>query len=202
MDEATRARIFEPFFTTRAGSRNSGLGLSVIYGMVTQNSGHIWVTSAPGSGSRFTLSFPRIDAPVAAASAPHLATPAGHESVLVVEDERAVRQLVQRALAQSGYRVTTAGDATEAIEILTRPEPMHVLVSDLVLPGMSGTELAAEARRHQPDIAVVLMSGHAGPKPDEGVVLTKPFAPAELIRRVREAIDEKGRMGRMGEMGG
>jgi DNA-binding NtrC family response regulator len=88
------------------------------------------------------------------------------------------------------------------MEILAGPEPVRVLVSDLVLPGMSGAELAAEAARHQPGIAVVLMSGHAGPKPDDGVMLTKPFAPAELVRRVREAIDEKGRMGRMGEMGG
>jgi PAS domain S-box-containing protein len=192
MDEATRARIFEPFFTTRAGSRNSGLGLSVVYGMVTQNNGHVWVTSAPGSGSRFTLCFPRIAVPVAATSAQHEATPVGHESVLVVEDERAVRQLVHRALTQAGYRVTMAGDATEALEILAGPEPVHVLVSDLVLPGMSGTELAAEADQHQPGIAVVLMSGHAGPRPEKGVVLVKPFAPAELIRRVREAIDRMG----------
>jgi PAS domain S-box-containing protein len=195
MDESTRARIFEPFFTTRAGSRNSGLGLSVVYGMVTQNNGHVWVTSTPGSGSRFTLCFPRVAMPVAAVSTPREAIPAGHESVLVVEDERAVRQLVHRALAQAGYRVTMAGDAAEAIEILAGPDRVRVLVSDLVLPGMSGTELAAEAARHQPGIAVVLMSGHAGPRRDDDVVLVKPFAPAELIRRVREAID--GREGGM-----
>ncbi|HET8634847.1 MAG TPA: PAS domain S-box protein, partial [Gemmatimonadales bacterium] len=190
MDESTRARIFEPFFTTRAGSRNSGLGLSVVYGMVTQNNGHVWVTSSPGSGSRFTLCFPRIAAvPSTVARAPREETPAGHESVLVVEDERAVRQLVHRALSQAGYQVTMASDAAEALELLARQKPVRVLVSDLVLPGMSGTELAAEARHHQPGIAVVLMSGHAGPRPDDGVVLTKPFAPAELVRRVREAID-------------
>jgi PAS domain S-box-containing protein len=203
MDEATRARIFEPFFTTRVGSRNSGLGLSVVYGMVTQNNGHVWVTSTPGAGSRFSLCFPRIGAvPSTAASAPRQEIPAGHESVLVVEDERAVRLLVHRALTQAGYQVTMASDAAQALEVLAGHKPVRVLVSDLVLPGMSGTMLAAEARHHQPDIAVVLMSGHAGPKPDDGVMLTKPFAPAELVRRVREAIDEKGRMGRMGEMGG
>jgi CheY-like chemotaxis protein len=193
MDESTRARIFEPFFTTRVGSRNSGLGLSVVYGMVTQNNGHVWVTSSPGAGSRFTLAFPRIAvAPSATTSAPHEVAPAGHESVLVVEDERAVRQLVHRALTQAGYQVTMAGDADEALDVLASRKSVRVLVSDLVLPGMSGAELAAEAARHQPGIAVVLMSGHAGPRPDDGVVLVKPFAPAELVRRVREAIDGMG----------
>ncbi len=201
MDEETRARIFEPFFTTRAGSRNSGLGLSVVYGMVTQNSGHVWVTSRPGVGSRFTLCFPRIAVPAIVSPAGADVAPAGHESVLVVEDERAVRQLVDRALSQAGYRVTVASDADQAIELLKGSESFRALVSDLVLPGMSGTELAAIATESRPGLAVVLMSGHAashaGPVTD-AAFLTKPFATTELVRRVREAIDgrEDGKPGR------
>jgi CheY-like chemotaxis protein len=194
MDEATRARIFEPFFTTRAGSRNSGLGLSVVYGMVTQNQGHVWVTSAPGIGSRFTLCFPRMPLPAAKPAEPQAGTPTGHEVVLVVEDERAVRQLVRRALTEAGYRVMVAGNAVEALEILDQVDQVHVLVSDLVLPGMSGTELAVRAAQDHPGLAVVLMSGHAGvhrPAAGAELLLTKPFAPSELVRRVREAIEGK-----------
>jgi PAS domain S-box-containing protein len=204
MDEATRARIFEPFFTTRTGSRNSGLGLSVVYGMVTQNQGHVWVTSAPGTGSRFTLCFVRMPLPAVKPAEPQVGTPTGHEVVLVVEDERAVRQLVRRALTEVGYRVMVAGDAVEALEILDQVDQVHVLVSDLVLPGMSGTELAARASQHHPDLAVVLMSGHAGAhRPVAGAeLLTKPFAPSELVRRVREAIDGRdGQDGRGGQGG-
>lgn len=194
MDEATRARIFEPFFTTRAGSRNSGLGLSVVYGMVTQNNGYVWVTSTPGVGSRFTLGFPRTALPAVEPVASHGAAPPGHEAVLVVEDERAVRLLVRRALAEAGYRVMVASDADQALEILARPEPVHLLLSDLVLPGMPGTELVARAAREHPGLAVVLMSGHAGPRSETTageLLLTKPFAPSDLIRRVREALDGK-----------
>jgi DNA-binding NtrC family response regulator len=135
---------------------------------------------------------------------PQVGTPTGHEVVLVVEDERAVRQLVRRALTEVGYRVMVAGDAVEALEILDQVDQVHVLVSDLVLPGMSGTELAARASQHHPDLAVVLMSGHAGAhRPVAGAeLLTKPFAPSELVRRVREAIDGRdGQDGRGGQGG-
>jgi signal transduction histidine kinase/CheY-like chemotaxis protein len=194
MDETTQARIFEPFFTTRTGRRNSGLGLAVVYGMVAQNSGRIWVSSAPGAGSTFTLCFPRAELPETAAAAPGEATPTGHEVALVVEDEAAVRQLVKRALIEAGYRVLSARDADEARRILARPGAIHVLVADLVLPGTtSGAALAEEATMARPDLAVLFMSGHATEPGDEDdpARLTKPFAPGDLVRKVREAIDRR-----------
>jgi PAS domain S-box-containing protein len=195
MDESTQARIFEPFFTTRAGRRNSGLGLAVVYGMVTQNHGRIWVTSAPDAGSTFTLCFPRAELPETEAVAAADAAPSGHEVALVVEDEAAVRQLVKRALTEAGYRVLSARDADEARRVLARPGAIHVLVADLVLPGTtSGAALAQEAVAARPDLAVLFMSGHATEAEDmgdEAVRLTKPFAPGDLVRKVREAIDRR-----------
>ena len=194
MDDETQARIFEPFFSTRRSSHNTGLGLSVVYGIVTQHRGQVRVRSAPGRGSVFTLAFPRTRLTPPPAVIPEVPAGKVSGSVLVVEDDPDVRQLVSRALGEAGFDVVSAADADEAITMLRREGPVGVLVTDLVLPGMTGAELAARARHEQADLAVVFMSGYGDEdkeRPDSRPVLAKPFAPGELVRRVRDA------MGRM-----
>jgi two-component system cell cycle sensor histidine kinase/response regulator CckA len=195
IDPAVVERIFEPFFTTKDPGRGTGLGLSTVYGIVKQSGGHIWVYSEPERGTTFRLYFPRT-----ATSAPDIQLPrveslrvTGTEHILVAEDEPILRDLVETILGRHGYRVTLAEHANAALEVARR-EPIDLLISDVVMPGESGLELAKAVRAIQPGARILLMSGYtsAALEPHgliNGEILEKPFTPSRLAEAVREALD-------------
>jgi two-component system cell cycle sensor histidine kinase/response regulator CckA len=203
MDEETRSHIFEPFFTTKPLGRGTGLGLSTVYGIVKQSGGTVWASSAPGEGSTFCVYLPAADAEAAplvlqpTASATTL--DAGTETILVVEDEPSVRSLVARVLRRQGYRVFEASEAAEALDLLADPPHIDLLLTDVVLPGMGGPELAAMVQQVAPRLKVLFMSGYTrdaailSGRVGPGVtLLEKPFTPASLARQVREVLDQEG----------
>jgi two-component system, cell cycle sensor histidine kinase and response regulator CckA len=198
MDAATLERIFEPFFTTKARGRGTGLGLPTVYGVVTQSGGQITVDSTPGEGSRFDVHLPAVmpaaaAAPAAAEPAADAVTPTG--TILLVEDDASVRSLAQRALERAGYTVLVAQDGLEAVAVAEAlPGRLDLLVTDVVMPGMRGPDVARRLRLVQPDLRVLFVSGYAedamGP---DGVLafgsfLAKPFRTAELVARVAEVL--------------
>jgi CheY-like chemotaxis protein len=198
MDAATVARIFEPFYTTKAQGRGTGLGLSTVYGIVKQSGGYISVSSEPGIGSVFSVYLPRVDEPVDRISIP--AAPQlldGTETILVAEDEAGVRRLVQRVLEHHGYRVLAVATPHDAIEMARGyHEPIHLLVSDVVLPHMSGRALAGHVIDIRPEIRVLYTSGYTDNTITQlGVLdpgtpfIQKPFTPDALVRKVREVLD-------------
>jgi len=199
MDAATQARIFEPFFTTKDRGRGTGLGLATAYGIVQQSGGSIHVRSAPGEGAKFDIYLPYSD-PVptrpAGAAAPLHPAP-GVESVLVVEDEPQVRGLMREALARAGYRVLEAPNGKDALEIAGwLPGGLDLLVTDIVMPGMDGTDLVNRLRATRPTLPVLYVTGYAdtGEILDqvfqtEAPILHKPFMMDRLVRRVREVLD-------------
>jgi signal transduction histidine kinase/CheY-like chemotaxis protein len=200
MDEATRSRMFEPFFTTKPPGQGTGLGLSTIYGFVRQCGGYVGVTTAPGRGTSVEMLLPR--APDLAPAAPiQLPTPfkvepgSTRETVLVVEDEEAVRQFAREALERGGYRVISAASGAEALQVADAFEgTIHVLLTDVVMPGMKGPELATRLRAARPSIRVMLMSGYAadvvtGEDLKNATMLAKPFSPADLVQTVRDILD-------------
>ena len=198
MSKETQARIFEPFFTTKEMGKGTGLGLATVYGIVKQSGGNIWVDSEPGQGTVFKVYFPKLNH-AAAEPAPTVASPAraGSETILVVEDETAVRTLVCRILERQGYSVLQTGEADEALR-LSREHPGRIglLLTDIVMPHMSGPDLAESVCRIRPEIRVLYTSGYT----DNTVVtrgvarggmafFEKPFTPDALARRVREVLD-------------
>jgi len=198
MDEATQARIFEPFFTTKEKGYGTGLGLSTVYGIVKQSGGYVWVYSERGRGTRFKIYLPRVDAVAETVFAPEaLASRGGAETILLVEDEDAVRALASKILETSGYRVTSARTGDEAIELArVAAEPFHLLVTDMVLPGIGGAEIAARIRERFPEIKVLYASGYSdavilkrGRYERGAAFLEKPFSAAALSRKVREVLD-------------
>ncbi|MEW6750399.1 MAG: PAS domain-containing protein [Candidatus Latescibacterota bacterium] len=198
MDAQTQARLFEPFFTTKEPGKGTGLGLAMVYGIVQQNQGYIQVSSEPGRGSTFSLYLPQA-APAAETPAPFEAAAGdsrGDETVLVVEDDQHVRELVARVLQSCGYTVLEGQDGAEALQVLSRCQgTVHLLVTDVVMPGMTGIELAERVRRSRPQIRILYMSGyseHAALSPDvrSMPLIQKPFAPDALTRQVRRALDE------------
>jgi CheY-like chemotaxis protein len=202
MDAETLSRVFEPFFTTKEVGQGTGLGLSTVYGIVKQSGGHVTVRSAPGEGAAFTVYLPRTTDAEARAEASREGQPraaGGPETILVVEDERAVRSLVKEILETNGYSVLEAGNADEALRAVQAYEgTIDLLLSDVVMPGMSGPSLAVQLRAMRPSIAVLFMSGYAEePVELRGIVekgagfLAKPFTLAALTRKVREVLDAK-----------
>jgi two-component system cell cycle sensor histidine kinase/response regulator CckA len=199
MDAATLARIFEPFFTTKEQGKGTGLGLAVCYGIVRQAGGHIWAVSEPGRGSTFTVLLPRSTETRADAAAPDQGDEPGRgqETVLVVEDEPAVRSLAARTLASLGYRVLEAGTGGEALGIARSHQgAIDVLVSDVVMPGMSGPAVADAVAAQRPNVRIIFMSGYTEQAVDAenlgrpgAVLLTKPFDPDVLGRTVRSVLD-------------
>ncbi len=199
MTAAVRKRIFEPFFTTK-GDKGTGLGLSQVYGMVKRAGGSIEVESAPGKGASFCLYFPRHHGVVARRPAPVSGeqggdAPAGNETILVVDDEPALRELCQLILEQQGYRVLVAGSGREALEILAR-EAVDLLLSDVVMPELNGFQLAALVRQQYPRVKVQLASGFTdrwnSGADDEALrerMIWKPYRAQELLRRVRRLLD-------------
>jgi len=198
MDEQTKARIFEPFFTTKGIGKGTGLGLSTVYGIVKQSGGNIVVSSAPGQGTTFRIQFPREHAakpdPVAAIVHPEL-TP-GSETILVAEDEVALRQVVQKILSTAGYTVLTAANGEEAlVASAAHKDTIHLLLTDVVMPKMGGRELAEQLSKLRPAMVTAFMSGYAGNAPDaQGGLGThfigKPFTAGELAQRVRDILDQ------------
>ena len=200
MDRQTVAHIFEPFFTTKESGRGTGLGLSTVYGIVKQSGGYIWVYSEPGKGSTFKVYLPRVDDVSEAASTAQAAPRAqrGTETILVVEDEEAVRELIQTVLMEKGYDVIPSLDPQHAEQIAARfPGEIHLLLTDMVMPGTSGRELAERISARRRDIRVLFMSGYtdnvitSGGMLEEGLAfLQKPFSPGALVQKVREVLSE------------
>jgi len=198
MDEATIAHIFEPFFTTKEIGKGTGLGLATVYGVVKQSGGFIWVVSFPGEGTTFEIYLPQAAGvavnPHVEPKAPEI--PRGSETVLVVEDEAGVRELACQFLRVKGYSVLEAKDGQDALEIAEKyGGTIHLLLSDMVMPGMNGGELARRLKRIRPGIRVAFVSGYsefaAGDKEQidpEAPVLQKPFSPVSLVEIVREAL--------------
>jgi len=198
MDATVRAHLFEPFFTTKEVGRGTGLGLATVYGIVKQSGGYISVYSEPGHGSSFKIYLPRIATPAEApAGAPKGGPAPGSETVLVVEDEPAVLTLSRRALEAQGYVVLAASDADAALRVVERHGGMiHLLLTDVVMPGLSGRELADRLSAQRPGIRVLYMSGYPGDAvvqhgtlPLGSAFLQKPFSPDGLARKVRDVLD-------------
>jgi PAS domain S-box-containing protein len=194
-----RARLFEPFFTTKERGKGAGLGLSSVYGIVRQSGGHIWVSSEPGRGATFKIYLPRVERPVLRRM-PQPEKPPQHpsvETVLLVEDEAGVRALVREILRQRGYQVLEAADADDALRLCRDHDGrIHLLLTDVVMPVMSGRELAERVSDIRPDLRVLYMSGytdniviHHGVNAGDTDFLQKPFTPAVLARKVREVLD-------------
>jgi CheY-like chemotaxis protein len=199
MDAATRAQAFEPFFTTKPKGKGTGLGLATVYGIVQQSGGGIALDSAPGRGTSIRVYLPatKAHAEPAAPEPPPIRDGAGTETVLLVEDNDAVRDLTGRALRRRGYTVHEARDAEEAVEwVMTSGVTPHLLLTDVVMPGLSGLNLAARLLQHQPQLRVLYMSGYTDdPTAVQGnpwgsaPLVQKPFTPAALAERVRLALD-------------
>jgi PAS domain S-box-containing protein len=201
MDAATRARIFEPFFTTKEIGKGTGLGLATVYGNVKQAKGWVTVDSRPGAGSSFRVFLPRAEGQAVAAVSPMPAEPQprGSETILLVEDEAALRELARRALESAGYTVLSCPDGQAALEASRHYSgPIDLVVTDLVMPLMNGRHLAAELRGQRPGLPVLFMSGYSestlanlsGPLPGEEL-LDKPFLPDDLTKKVREMLDRQ-----------
>jgi PAS domain S-box-containing protein len=196
MDRETRAHVFEPFFTTKEQGQGTGLGLATIYGIVRQAGGHIWLYSEPGRGTTFKLYLPRVDDAPTTKAEPSTDIPTkGTGSILLVEDEPAVRDMTRRVLQRAGYTVLAVGDARSAIDrIKAAVEPFAVLVTDVVMPGISGIELGGRMLDRHPETAVVLLSGYTADSLDLERLLErgarfvpKPLSSGELLRAIRDA---------------
>ena len=200
IDEAIRDQIFEPFFTTKEAGRGTGLGLATVYGIVRQSGGSIDVISSPGAGSRFEILLPQTDeiAPAEEPERPGSTLPTGTETLLLAEDEPAVRAFLSRFLSKQGYTVIEASDGEDALERAADSDrPIDLLVTDVVMPRLNGVELAARMRARHPGLAVVMISGHTGERsglvegPDT-LFLQKPFSIHDLAWKLRELLDRQG----------
>jgi two-component system cell cycle sensor histidine kinase/response regulator CckA len=197
MNEETKARIFEPFFTTKEPGRGTGLGLAMVYGFVTQSGGYLVVDSVEGQGTTFSICLPRHDLTAAIVEDPDtLGVPTGTETVLLVEDDDAVRSVSRRILESSGYTVLEAVDGQEAIEVASQHPGIDVLLTDQVMPRMGGRQLATLLVRRRPGLRVIIMSGYQERARDSAsgsAFLQKPFSAGTLARKVRELLDERPR---------
>ncbi len=202
MTAEVKSHLFEPFFTTKAVDKGTGLGLSTIYGIVKQSGGHIEADSAPGRGTTFRVYLPRV-APTgvpATVAGPVAAVPGGSETVLLVEDQELVRRYTRHVLTKCGYRVLEAAGGPAALEVdELHAGPIHLLVTDMVMPGMKGSELAQCLTAHRPQLKVLFVSGYTEEQTQcDGLAragvgfLQKPFTPTALARRVRDLLDGIG----------
>ena len=200
MNEQTRARIFDPFFTTKEKDKGTGLGLSTVHGIIRQSDGYIWVDSELGHGTTFTILLPRVIPETARATRPLAVLPrtTGSETILVVDDEEALRKVVSRALDAAGYNVLVAQAGDEALRLSAQHAgEIHLLLTDVVMPRMSGRALAEELVKSRPNVAILYMSGytddaivHHGALDVETRFIGKPFTAAELVLKVGVILDE------------
>jgi PAS domain S-box-containing protein len=200
MTTEVRDRIFEPFFTTKEKGKGTGLGLSTVYGIVKQSKGHIWVYSVQGRGTTFKIYLPRVDEPLEEIRKEGLKKelPRGDETILIVEDEEEVRKLAGRILERQGYRILETFNGNDALAACERStSPIHLMLADVVMPGMGGTELARHLKPLYPEIKILYMSGYT----DDTIVrhgvlengvnyIQKPFTMEGLARKVREVLDK------------
>jgi two-component system, cell cycle sensor histidine kinase and response regulator CckA len=201
MDDKTQARIFEPFFTTKEKGRGTGLGLSTVYGIVKQSGGSVWVYSEPDKGTVFKVYFPQLQEDEGFPKPVSVETPVprGSETILLVEDEDVVRGLARKILEQAGYYVLDTRGAEEAIRLCHElPGPIHLLLTDVVMPERSGKEIAECLAKLRPSTRVLYMSGytddaivHHGVLDSDVEFIQKPFTPIALARKVREVLDSK-----------
>ncbi len=199
ISEENLPRIFEPFFTTKELGKGTGLGLSMVYGIIKQSGGSIWVYSEPGRGTSFKIYLPRVNAPVEAVAAEpqHPSNLRGSETILLAEDDSQVRELASEALAASGYSVLVAETPQAAIEICRKQNgPIHLLLTDVIMPGLGGRDLAKQVTLIRPDLRVLFMSGytpqailHHGELDANTFFLQKPFTPSQLAAKVREVLE-------------
>jgi PAS domain S-box-containing protein len=201
MDEATQKRVFEPFFTTKGPEKGTGLGLSTVYGIVKQSDGFIWVYSEVGQGTTFKIFLPRVADAAGSrrAGRPTGATAHGRETILIVDDVDGLRHLAKRMLESAGYEVLTAASGEEALRAFALNErPVHLMLTDVVMPGMNGRALADQFKETRPEIKVLYTSGYT----DDAIVrhgvldpgtafVSKPFSAAGLLRKVRQVLDSK-----------
>ncbi|MGD9903735.1 MAG: PAS domain S-box protein [Vicinamibacterales bacterium] len=196
MNDATLARLFEPFFTTKETGKGTGLGLSTAHGIVTQSGGEIAVTSAPGAGTTFTVRLPWVAPAPPLPVVPRADVAGGHETILVVDDDADIRDVVRRALSSAGYRVLLSSSGDEALELLGRhPGAVQLLLTDVVMPGISGQDLATRVRRQHPAVRILYSSGFV----DDAVeanggladvpFIAKPYSLKALTRKVRDVLD-------------
>jgi CheY-like chemotaxis protein len=198
MDEKTRARVFEPFFTTKGPDRGTGLGLSMVYGIVKQHGGFIHLYSEPGKGTSFKVYFPAIEAQPDAVPEKRREeiVRGGTETILLAEDEEAIRALAERILKGCGYTVLVARDGEEAIEIFRGNKEIVLAVLDVVMPRKGGKEAFEEMHKQNPRLKVIFMSGYSPDAIRDSFVLIpgtpflqKPFGPTTLARKIREILD-------------
>ena len=200
MDAHTVEHCFEPFFTTKERTKGTGLGLSTVYGVVSQAGGGVEIDTRVGEGTTVRVYFPASDMSVASSARATAAAAAGRgsEQILLVEDDADVRLLARLLLEQQGYSVLDAGNGAEALAVEAAHDgPLHLLVTDVVMPTMNGVELAARLAERRPEVPVLFMSGYtedaAGPRglvSDDAHFLAKPFEPEDLVSRVRDLLDE------------
>jgi two-component system, cell cycle sensor histidine kinase and response regulator CckA len=198
MTREVQQRIFEPFYTTKERGRGTGLGLAAVYGIVKQLSGNIWVDSEPGHGTIFKIYLPHTTAaPIAATSRERSASPLGTETILLVEDESGVRSFAKKVLTRFGYEVLEAKSSEEALAQLAGYEgPVDLLLTDVMLTGIDGGQLARRVTRHRPEVGVLFMSGYADPVVEQALpfgceLIEKPFTAHTLLARVRDVLGTK-----------
>ncbi|HVR27288.1 MAG TPA: ATP-binding protein [Candidatus Polarisedimenticolia bacterium] len=197
MDRETQARIFEPFFTTKEKGKGTGLGLSTVYGIIKQSGGYVFVQSELGRGTAFTIYFPRVDEPSESngATPVSLFAAGGSETILLVEDEESVRQLVRETLESRGYRVLEAANGPAALTLADAVlDTIHLVITDIVMPGLSGHQLVQQLLNARPTTKVLYLSGHSEDAVATAEVgppkafLQKPFTLQNLSRKVREVL--------------
>jgi CheY-like chemotaxis protein len=203
MDAETQARIFEPFFTTKELGKGTGLGLSTVFGIVKQSGGHIWLYSEPGQGATFKIYLPRVDEEVTLTGEEFEAGSSlnGSETILLVEDDEMVREFARAALESYGYAVLAATGAAEALEFSKQHTGLiSLIVTDLVMPGITGTKLSEHLTALRPEMKVLYVSGytdnaivHHGLLDPDTAFLQKPFTPDALARKVREVLESSSR---------
>jgi CheY-like chemotaxis protein len=199
MDAATQGRMFEPFFTTKPQGRGTGLGLAMAYGTVKQSGGHITCRSEVGVGTTFEVYLPLVDEQVSpAADGPPARPPAaGRETVLLIEDEASLRDLLVETLEGAGYAVLVAPGGEDALRMVQEhPGVIHLVVTDVMMPGLTGRQVAERIRAARPEVRVLFVSGYVGDalarhgvSEPEARLLSKPFTAEALLRKVREVLD-------------
>jgi two-component system, cell cycle sensor histidine kinase and response regulator CckA len=195
MTRETLSRMFEPFFTTKELGRGTGLGLATAYGVVRQSNGYILVQSAIGEGTTFEIYLPRVNAAstITVVPNPPNGSCRGSETILLVEDQESLRIFIKSFLEQQGYTVLSAGSGMEALSLVDRCSlPIHVLVTDVVMPDIRGTELAGRLLTCRPNVQVIYVSGYSDEEIEDSAVafLQKPFRMQELGAKIRQILDE------------